>query len=160
MNKKNIVVVESGVRASRLQDFFRMVGDGTIDGQVFDYFLDNIGEIRKMAGSVLTLARAISILGSDKVIQPSICAKWGLLEVNLPIRYRENTLREAAESNKKGETDFCLVYFPGDMSLIRQREIRGLDSEKPPYFNSDNDWWLANEEKACFRWPLMADGKN
>jgi hypothetical protein len=161
MNKKNIVVVESGIRASRLQDFFRMVGDGTIDGQTFDYVLDNIGDIRKRAGSTLTLARAIGILGADKVIQPSICAKWGLPETSLPIRYREQTLREAAESNKKGETDFRLVYFPGDMSLISQREIRGLDSKKPPYFNSGNDWWLMNEEKACSEkqmtyWPKIS----
>lgn len=157
MNKKNIVVVESGIRASRLQDFFRMVGDGTIDGQTFDYFLDNIVEIRKKAGSTLTLARAISILGSDKVIQPSICAKWGL-QINLPIRYREQTLREVEESNKNGETDFRPIFFPGGMPLIRQREIRGQDSKKPPYFSSGNDWWLANEEEACYKkdmayWP-------
>ena len=69
--------------------------------------------------------------------------------MNLPIRYREQTLRAEDESNKKGETDFCLVYFPGDMSLIRQREIRGLDSKKPPYFDSGNYWWLGAEEKKC-----------
>lgn len=148
MNKRNIVVVESGVRASRLQDFFRMVSDGTIDGQTFDYFIDNIGDMRKMAGSALTWVRAISILGSDKVIQPSICAKWNFPEINLPIRYRENTLREADQSNKKGDTDFCLVFFPG-MSLIRQREIRGMNPKKPPYFSSSNDWWLDAEEKKC-----------
>jgi hypothetical protein len=151
MSKKNIVVVESGIRASRMQDFWRMVGDGTIDGQIIDYVLDNIGDIRKKAGSILTLTRAINILGSEpgRVITPNICAKWGLPEMTLPIRYREQTLREAVESNKKGETDFHLVFFPGDMSLFRQREIRGTDSAKPPYFNSGNNWWLAVEEKKC-----------
>lgn len=146
MGKDKIVVVESGIRASQLKDFWRMVEDGTIDGDVFGDFL---GNPRKHKADKVTLARAISILGSDKVIQPSICAKWNLTESSLPIRYREQTLREAAESNKKGETDFHLVFFPGDMSLTRQCETRGLDSKNSLYFSPANDWWLAKEEGCC-----------
>jgi hypothetical protein len=141
-----------------MKDFWRMVEDGTVDGDVFGDFLENP---RKYKTDKLTLVRAINILGADKVIQPSICAKWNLPVMILPIRYREQTLREAAESNKKGETDFRLVYFPGDMSLIHQREISGLDSRKPPYFSSDNDWWLAKEEEGCRKkeiayWPKIS----
>ena len=146
MGKNKVVVVESGIRASQMKDFWRMVDDGTVDGDVFGDFLENP---RKYKTDKVTLARAINILGTDKVIQPSICAKWNLPEMNLSIRYREQTLRAVVESNKKGETDFHLVFFPGDMSLIRQREIRGLDSKKPPYFGSGNDWWLGAEEKKC-----------
>ena len=103
---------------------------------------------RKNRQASLTSARRI-LFYTNVYLPEQICPKWNLSEISLPIRYREQTLREAAESNKKGETDFHLVYFPGEMSLFRQREIRGTDSAKPPYFNSGNNWWLANEEKAC-----------
>lgn len=90
-------------------------------------------------GKEMTLEQAMGILGSEpeRVIGPSICAKWNIPEINLPIRYCERTLREAVESNKNGKTDFCLAYFPG-VSLFRQYEIRGADPKKRPYFNSNS----------------------
>jgi len=101
----------------------------------------------------LTLTRAVNILTSDNVIKPSICAEWDLPEVSLPIRYCEQTLREVAESNKKGDTNFFLAYFPGNMSLLRLREICGWDSAKPPYFCKEC-WWLEKEEE-YWQWKKM-----
>ncbi|HTX86849.1 MAG TPA: hypothetical protein VMC41_02160 [Candidatus Nanoarchaeia archaeon] len=98
-----------------------------------------------------TLIDACGILGADRVHTPEeVCPLWRQsFPVNVLICYSNEILLQAKEANCEGAADRHLFYVPEGMSLIRQREIRGLNSSKPPYFSSGNDWWLANEEKAC-----------
>ena len=67
MLKRKVVVDQSGITAGQLQDFWRKVGDGTIDGRVFGRMLDNAVQIRKevMKGDFVTLVRARDVMGQN-----------------------------------------------------------------------------------------------
>ncbi len=67
MLKRKVVVDRSGITAGQMQDFWRKADDGTIDGRVFAYMLDNVGQARKEAlkGDFVTLVRAREIMGSN-----------------------------------------------------------------------------------------------
>jgi len=95
----------------------------------------------------LKLARAI--LGMEKVISAHHAAKaWGMeADSRFPIRYSEATLRECAEANATGITDWRLVYVNG-LSLREQRAIQGVaqsDGQNQPCFYNE-DWWLRPRE--------------
>lgn len=96
---------------------------------------------------LITLDSAIRILGADKVISADAEAKaWGRTEVvNAPIRYTEATLRQAAQENVAGFTDWRLVYVNGEL-LRRLREIVGTDKKQQPCFSEYSTWWLADKE--------------
>ena len=91
-----------------------------------------------------SLRQAGRILGKGKLIGLNqACRVWNLpkLEAMPAIRYREETLVEAARQNQQQDTDWRLIYCHG-LSLRRQREIRGINQEKQPCFSKDNTWWL------------------
>lgn len=84
---------------------------------------------------------AISILGSAKALTQGQ-AKG---EVELPIRYSEDTLQACAKENAEKGTDWRLVYLRGN-SLREGRERVGTNRKRQPCFY-DNNWWLgANED--------------
>ena len=96
-----------------------------------------------------SLRQAGRILGKGKLIGLNqACRVWNLpkLEAMPAIRYREETLVEAARQNQQQDTDWRLIYCHG-MSLRRQREIRGIDQKKQPCFWEDKStWWLESKE--------------
>lgn len=95
-----------------------------------------------------SLRQVGKILGKGKLIGPNQAGRvWGLPkpEARPAIRYREETLVEAARQNQQESRDWRLVYCHG-MSLRRQREIRGIDSEKQPCFWEGSTWWLKSIE--------------
>jgi len=140
---KKVVISQSTVSAGQLEDFFRMIKDGTIGGEELKAFLANP---HKFSQGGLTIVRAINILGQAKVITAEQAAKsWGLeASKDAPIHYSEETLRKCAEESKQGKADWRLVYING-LSLREQREKRGTSqSEQPCFYN--NDWWLKPTE--------------
>ena len=141
--KKKVVISQSTVSAGQLEDFFRMIKDGTIGGEEMKCFLDNPKQFSK---SGLTIVRAINILGQGKVITSEQAAKAWSMEApkDVTIRYSETTLRACAEQNQSGQADWRLVYCHG-MSLREQRAKCGVDQNKQPCFYN-NDWWLKISE--------------
>lgn len=83
---------------------------------------------------------AIAILGAAKVLTRGQ-AKG---EVELPIRYSEDTLRACAKENAEQGTDWRLVYLRGN-SLRQERERVGTNHKRQPCFY-DNTWWLGDKE--------------
>jgi len=155
--KKKVVVGQSGISAGQQQDFWRKVDDGTIDGNVFGYFLDHVAEIRRVAlgSDLVTEARALAILGEsrflsagrvipawNRAIQEKRTAELPLLEApgSTVIRYSEQTLREAAQ-----DVAWHLVWNPG-LSLRNNRAIFGVNTEQQPCHYKDNTWWLGPKE--------------
>ena len=47
MLRHKVVISQSDISAGQQEDFWRMVGDGTINGRIFGYFLGHIAEIRE-----------------------------------------------------------------------------------------------------------------
>ena len=146
--KKKVVISQSTVSAGQLEDFFRMIKDGTIGGEEVTAFLANP---RKFSQGGLTVVRALNILGQVKVITAQQSANaWGraiseaTISYEAIIRYNEATLRECAKQNQHGvadwRADWRLVYCHG-LSLREQREKRGADQSKQPCFHN-NDWWI------------------
>lgn len=151
-----IVVGQSGITAGQMQDFWRKVGDGTIDGEGFGYFLENPG---KFAQGTITVARAIRILGARNVLTPtqaanainSYRAKANLpLLISLtsaPIRYTENSLREhkALDQQEFGKNAVPLLAYSYGLSL---RDLRHTFGTGPNGFypatwdqeSKENDW--------------------
>lgn len=84
---------------------------------------------------------AIAILGAAKVLTQGQ-AKG---EVELPIRYSEDTLRACAKENAEKGTDWRLVYLRGN-SLREERERVGANRKRQPCFY-DNNWWLEAKEE-------------
>ncbi len=89
--------------------------------------IDRVSEAEKMA---------VAILGQPNVLTQAQ-AKG---EVELPIRYSENTLRACANENEEGGCDWRLVYLRGS-SLREERKRVGVNAEREPCF-CDNTWWL------------------
>ena len=88
-------------------------------------------------------ALATWILGGGKVVVAvDVATVWKSEVIIAPVRYKESTLRQAAEENKFGQADWRLVFCLGN-SLRYQREIRGTDTDpaKQPCFNKNNAWW-------------------
>ncbi|MCH8244457.1 hypothetical protein IIB97_01055 [Patescibacteria group bacterium] len=90
--------------------------------------------------------QAIDILGKNKVIFVSeVAVKWGIkVPEDLFIPFPEKVLLRCAEENKAGKADWRLVYVSG-LSLREQRELRGTDGGRQPFFFS-NTWWLSESE--------------
>ena len=82
MKKVKVVVSQSGVTAGQLQDLFRMIGDGTVDGENLGGFLENPRKFRKSSEST-SVVRAIKILSERRVFTPERVA-----EVFNPFRKR------------------------------------------------------------------------
>ncbi len=142
--KTKVVVAESSVTAGQMSDFWRMVGDGTIDGLNFGGFLQNP---RKFAPATTTLARALNILGAGKVVTAEQAAKaWNVAaSKSVVIRYSEAALRDAAFENTNKGADWRLVYVLGLWSLRELRALVGVDTAKQPCLYN-NDWWLPTAE--------------
>jgi hypothetical protein len=97
-----------------------------------------------------TFKAARYILGSVNArSQKETSSLWNLplFESEMPVRYCEERLRQAAASNKRGETSFQLVCFPGNMSVFRQYEICGKDIDRKPSFFQQDKWLLFKEKK-------------
>lgn len=92
------------------------------------------------------LARAVSILSKKKVLKAERVAKVWSVEPpqNVPLRYTDETFREAARQNKETGADWRLVYIHG-FSFREQREKVGFDPKRQPCYYA-NDWWLKSEE--------------
>jgi len=141
--KKRVVISQSTVSAGQLEDFFRMIKDGTFGGEELAAFLENPKKFSKG----LTIVRAISILGASKVITAEQASKAWEMEApkSATIRYSEKVLRICAQENQDGE-DWRLIYING-LSLREQIEKRGTDETKQPCFNNEN-WWLEKSEES------------
>ena len=148
MAKTKVIVADSGgISAPQMMDFWRKVGDGTIDGTLFQQFLANPRGIVAETVSHVTLARAINILDAAKVVTSDQAAKaQGKLPAAVTplIRYTEATLRECAKTNKQGLTDWRLVHAYGH-SLREQRQLFGTDPNHQPCFYN-NSWWMETKE--------------
>ena len=127
---KVIVAESDDISAGLMEDFWRKVKDGTIDGRSFRSYLANP---RRFSAGLITLARAKKILGK-KVIGSG----------DAPIRYTESTLRQAVRENGSGH-DWRLVFCAGT-TLRQQRETYGTDREKQPCHRKDVTWHLEASE--------------
>ncbi|TSC82887.1 MAG: hypothetical protein G01um101420_69 [Parcubacteria group bacterium Gr01-1014_20] len=150
MAKTKTIVVQSDtvgqedcITAPQMKDFWRMVGDGTINRRRFQGFL---GSPSKFEPETVTIARATNTLGSSKVLTVAKVAEvWGMsIPADVPIRYSEEDLRQAAAENKAG-ADWRLVYFTGQ-SLREQYAKRGDNTKNQPCFYKSWDWWLKSEQ--------------
>lgn len=141
--RKQIVVVESGIRASHMKDFWSKVADGTINGEIFDGFLESP---RKFARDRVTLARVVNIFGAGKVLTAEQASRaWNMpVPPSTRIRYTEARLRQCAEENRTRGTDWRLAYATG-FSLREQREKVGADKACQPCYYA-NTWWLDSKE--------------
>lgn len=129
MSKRKVVVDRSGITAGQLRDFWRMVEDGTIDGRVFGYMLNNVTPLRKEAlkGDFVTLVRAREIMGQN-FFGPGDAEQYlGTFGTELPkaadplfqqVPFSEELLREH-------ESDCVLIAVPN----ISVGEIIGLVQE-------------------------------
>lgn len=167
--KRKVVVGQSGITAGQMKDFWRMVNDGTLDGNVFDYILTHITEIREEAfdGNFVTETRALSILGERRFLAADqVISMWNdlikeqranrelpLLEVaseKLIIRYTEATLRELAK-----DPAWYLIYDAG-LSLRDIHFVLGTDCNYQPCCDPRNIGALSmccvdgKEEMKCF----------
>lgn len=88
---------------------------------------------------LIRLSTAIQILGKHKVVTTNQAARaWGKQSPSLSsIHYSEETLRQCAQTNKWGLTDWWLVFAFG-LSLRQQWEIRGIDPSHQPCFQGNN----------------------
>ncbi len=127
---KVIVAESDDISAGLMEDFWRKVKDGTIDGRSFRSYLANP---RIFSAGLITLARAKKILGK-KVIGSG----------DAPIRYTEATLKQAETENKAGH-DWRLVFCAGT-TLRQQRETYDIDREKQPCHRKDVTWHLEASE--------------
>lgn len=66
-------------------------------------------------------------------------------EVELPIRYSEDTLRVCARENAEQRRDWRLVYLRGN-SLREERERVGDNRKRQPCFDKDYKWLLETSE--------------
>ncbi len=141
--KTKVVVSGSTVTAGQLKDLFRMVADGTIGFDHLDGFLQNP---HRFVENRVTLARALNILGEQKVLTVEQAAKARKLSAsqNVAIRYSEATLRECSDQNKRADTDWRLVYVFG-LSLRELRDQVGTNPNLQPCVYK-NDWWLEKQE--------------
>lgn len=92
-------------------------------------------------------AHAIEILGDRRVITAAQAnAAWNQPpSTNFQIRYSDEVLREAAESNARGETDFRLAYINA-ISLREMQLIVGTSTKRQPCFYKGSTWWLEDRE--------------
>lgn len=145
MTRTRVLVAGSNISTRQMECFWRMNGDGSIDGIRFQRFLDNPLWGGDKAG--VTLARAFKLLGEKKVVGMGEAATVrGLKEFDpgVPIRYSEATLRECTVQNRDVGTDWRLVPTFG-FSLRELREQIGTDPSHQPCCYPNN-WWLEKKE--------------
>ncbi|MEK7612197.1 MAG: hypothetical protein AAB407_02555 [Patescibacteria group bacterium] len=149
MTRSKVMVADSSISAPQMMDFWRKIGDGSIDGIRLQRFLHNPSWDSDK--TEVTLARAINILGEQKIVSIDLAAKARKIGVgfiaefyNRRIRYSEMTLRECAEQNRDGDADWRLTYCFG-FSLRELRDQIGTDPKSQPCCYS-NDWWLKKQE--------------
>lgn len=107
MFKQKIVVGQSGITAGQMQDFWRMVGDGTLDGKTLAYILANISKIRQEAlgANVVTTARARAIMGRNFFGSAEAEKYFGLKPTEEDLRtlsvipFSEETLRQCRDAH-------------------------------------------------------------
>jgi len=147
--KHKVVVSQSGVTAGQLKDLFRMMCDGTVDGNNFGGFLKDPHRFTPNQGSVV---RALKILGERRVFTPEKMAEvWnplrkqaGLAPLVIPKSVSipsEDVLREVR--GKGG--DWVLAYSDG-LSLREQRQTVGIKAGHQPCFNASYSLWLEKKE--------------
>lgn len=91
----------------------------------------------------VSLKLAREILGKDKVISASQTAKFWHKEINsrFPILYAEETLRECAEENARGEADWRLFFYVGT-SFYEQLQWYSCGHKDLPCFDGRGGlWW-------------------
>ncbi len=148
--RKKVVITQSSVTAEQLEDFFRMIKDGSIGFEELESFLDNPKKFSKVDSDCcepITMAAAADILGADKVLTAeAVCSVWGVSPpLDSSVCYSEKTILTCAAANKSGKADWRLVYIIGQ-TLCRQREIVGVDKFQQPCFYNNNDWYLEEAE--------------
>ena len=79
---------------------------------------------------------AVAILGGSRVLTQALANG----EVELPIRYSDETLRACADENREGSADWRLVYLRGH-SLREEQKRVGVSQEHQPCFCNTN-WWV------------------
>src|SRR3990167_3176618 len=143
--KTKVVVGESSVTAGQMKDFWSKIADGTIG---FDNFTGFLESPHKFTREQVTIVRALSILGADKVITAEQSADAWKVEApqNPTIRYSGEILRSCVQSNRESGRDFRLVYLQG-MSLRELRDKVGISTDNQPCVYN-NDWWLQKSENA------------
>ena len=145
MARAKVMVADSTISAPQMMDFWRKVGDGSIDGPIFQSFLRNHRRFTKEVG--VTLARAMNILGEKKVVGMGVAATArGLKEFDpsIPIRFSEAALRDCAGENRTAHTDWRLISTLG-FSLRELRDQIGTNFASQPCC-CPNDWWLEQSE--------------
>jgi len=151
MLKRKVVVSQSGITAGQMQDFWRMVGDGTLDGEVLAYVLTNIGRLRKeaLAGDFLTPTRARKIMGKNFFGQEEAEKLFGVKPsdeeqaVLARIPFTEEELKEARD------THILAAVFP--LSLLQIKE-------KAEHLFYKQDWYQDQafaKEQGKAEWALV-----
>ena len=158
MGKTKVVVADSGITAPQMQDFWRKVGDGTIDGRNFQKYLENPW---RFSEGEMTVVRAANILGQGKVfvVTAEQAVKNKQLEMtpaSAPIRYNEASVRECARQNKNGE-DWRLVYCHGyswrelcEKFGEAQDNHPGFSEEYTRKLNSSEEFWATINQPAGY----------
>ncbi|MDO8581438.1 MAG: hypothetical protein Q7S16_01055 [bacterium] len=97
---------------------------------------------------MVSLKIARKILGSNRVYAGArVAKKWNVeLGDDLPIRFTEADLQNAALDNASGKADFRLVRVLGRWSMRELHARFGIDPKKQPCFFKDSKWWLGSSE--------------
>lgn len=141
---KEVVVTGRKVGAGRTF-YSRLAHNKALFGEVVA-FVNAKDAKRDGTSSVgtVSLKTARKILGIDKVYAGARVAKvWKAeLSADLPIRYSEADLVEAARENAASTADWRLVRVLGRWSLRELHARFGVNPESQPCFYKDSVWWL------------------
>lgn len=129
---------DNQIPASLMQDFWKAVQEGLVTRENFSAYLDGLryppSQLVDHGQSYVDLKTAIEILGAKNVVTVhQAYIAWGISSFGSPndVPYSEAQLRRVADSNRKGETQFHLVYVTGQ-SLRTMVEKSGITFIRVP----------------------------
>jgi len=95
-----------------------------------------------------SLKTARKILGADKVYTGArVAKKWSVeLGADVPVRYTDADLVEAARENAAGTADWRVVRVLGLWSPRELHARFGTDPKSQPCFYKNSTWWLGKSE--------------
>lgn len=125
---------------------------------ILDRFRTDSEYLASVSGFILTgreivreVVVSIPLTEAEKAAIAILCASKVLTraqakgEVELPIRYSEDTLQACANENAEQGRDWRLVYLRGN-SLREERLRVGDNRKRQPCFDKDYKWWLETSE--------------
>lgn len=116
------------------------------------YRRDSIGKPGQPADinsaiTILSAGNVVTVQKISEVFNHASLTSQITDEIDTTVRYTEESLRECANLNRLGDTDWRLVYgLP--LSLRQQREIIGTEPKSQTCFFYEIDWWLGEAENS------------